>query len=115
MDERAELCGTALAADAFVFSLTADGSAPMRPEYLTRPIRQLRRRLGLEATDFDATLHALRHWTQTALAEAGYNARQVAIRGGHSQQLMERVYVHRTAHIEREMTAHIGQLLTQGH
>jgi len=111
MDERAALCGTALGADAFVFSLAPDARAPMRPEYMTRRMRQLRRKAGVGAADFDATLHALRHWTQTALAEAGYNVRQVARRGGHSPQLMERLYIHRTAHVEREMTAHIGKLL----
>ncbi len=111
MQERAALCGTAVDGDAFVFSLAPDCATPMRPEYLTRRMRQLRRRLSLETADFDATLHALRHWTQTALAEAGYNTRQVARRGGHSPQVMERVYVHRTAHIERDMTAYIGDLL----
>lgn len=111
MQERAELCGTSLVEVAFVFTLAPDGSAPMRPEYLTRRMRQLRSKLGLDNADFDATLHALRHWTQTALAEAGYNARQVARRGGHSPQVMERVYVHRTAHIERSMADHIGRLL----
>ena len=114
MEERAELCGTLLVDAAFVFTAALDGSAPMRPEYLTRRMRQLRSKLGLDNADFDATLHALRHWTQTALAEAGYNAKQVARRGGHSRQVMECVYVHRTAHIERAMADHIGRLLVPG-
>ena len=115
MDERAAFFGKALEADAFVFTLASDGGIPMRPEYMTRRMRQLRQKLGLETADFDVTLHALRHWTQTALAQAGYNAKQIALRGGHSPQVMERVYVHRTAEVEREMTAHIGRLLEPEH
>ena len=78
MDERAKVCGTKLVKDAFVFTHSADGATPVRPEYLTRRMRALRRRLDLELADFDTTLHSLRHWTQTALNEAGFNPRQVA-------------------------------------
>lgn len=59
-------------------------------------MRQLRKHLGLDAADIDATLQALRHWTQTTLTEAGYDSRQVAARGGDSEQVMRSVYVHRT-------------------
>lgn len=59
-------------------------------------MRRLRTSLGLETTDFDATLHSLRHSTQTTLNGAGFNAKQVAQRGGHAEHLMNKVYVHRT-------------------
>ena len=111
MDERARLCGDELAPDAFVFSHSPDGSAPVRPEYLTRRMRVLRRQLGLELADFDTTLHALRHWTQTALNEAGFNPKQVAQRGGHTENLMNKVYVHRTKGADEDMTEFVGKLL----
>lgn len=114
MDERARLFGAELVPGAFVFSHSPDGSAPVRPEYLTRRMRALRRQLGLEHADFDTTLHALRHWTQTALNEAGFNSKQVAERGGHTENLMNKVYVHRTKGADEDMTAFVGDLLTPG-
>jgi hypothetical protein len=75
-------------------------------------MRTLRRRLGIEGRDFDATLQALRHWTQTKLSEAGYNAKQVASRGGHSETLMNPVYMHRTRGADQAMTDFIGENLT---
>lgn len=111
MEQRAALTGCELDPEAFVFSHSLVGYTPIRPEYLTRRMRQLRRRLGLEAAEFDATLQALRHWAQTALTEAGYDSRQVAARGGHSEQVMRSVYVHRTTASEQQMSAHLGNLL----
>jgi integrase len=111
MAQRALAVGGGLAPDAFVFSHAPVCDQPIRPEYLTRRMRQLRRELRLDDAETDTTLHALRHWTQTTLTEAGYDSRQVAARGGHSEQVMKRVYVHRTAHAEAEMTRHVGELL----
>lgn len=111
MTNRAQACGTTLAADAFVLSHDSEGARPIRPEYMTRRMRQLRSSLGMDGSDFDATLQALRHWTQTALSEAGYNSRQVARRGGHSEQLMNRVYVHQTKTADDEMASYVGALL----
>jgi integrase len=109
--DRATTCGVELVSDAFVFSHSPDGSAPVRPEYLTRRMRRLRTSLDLESADFDATLHSLRHWTQTTLNEAGFNPKQVAQRGGHTEHLMNKVYVHRTKGADQHMTAYVGSLL----
>jgi integrase len=111
MTDRAEMCDVELVPDAFVFSHSPDGSAPVRPEYLTRRMRRLRTSLGLDSADFDATLHSLRHWTQTTLNEAGFNPKQVAQRGGHTEHLMNKVYVHRTKGADQDMTAYVGSLL----
>jgi integrase len=115
MEDRARLAGCALVAESFVVSHSPDGSTPIRPEYLTRRMRQLRARLGLAAAEFDATLQALRHWAQTTLTEAGYDSRQVAARGGHSEQIMKSVYVHRTTKAEAQMSTHLGDLLATDH
>ena len=111
MDARAESCGTVLAADAFVASRSPDGSTPVRPEHLSRKMLRLRRRLGMDDANFDATLHALRHWAQTTLTEAGFDSRQIADRGGHTEALMKAVYIHRTNESEHNMTSHLGSLL----
>lgn len=65
----------------------------------------------MDAANFDATMHALRHWAQTALTEAGYDSRQIAARGGHTEALMKAVYIHRTSDSEHSMTTHLGSLL----
>ena len=96
---------------AFVASRSVDGSVPMRPEQLSRKMLRLRRRLGMDAANFDATLHALRHWAQTTLTEAGFDSRQIADRGGHTEALMKSVYIHRTDESEQKMTSHLGSLL----
>jgi hypothetical protein len=74
-------------------------------------MRALRTQLGLDHSPFDTTLQALRHWTQTTLNEAGFNPKQVAQRGGHNQQVMNRVYVHRTKGAAEAMSAYVGGLL----
>lgn len=48
MDARAQQAGAQIDEDAFVFSLEADCSKPMRPDYMTRRAGQLRKQLGLE-------------------------------------------------------------------
>lgn len=108
----ASAAGVVVASDGFVFSRTPGGATPLRPDLLSRRMQRLRDQLGIDGAEFDATFQAIRHWTQTVLSEAGYNSRQVALRGGHSEQLMNRVYVHRTNTAEAEMTAYLGDLLT---
>ncbi len=63
MDARAALCGTSIALTGFVFSLDPTCSTPLRPELLTRRMRQLRKEHGLTDGSFDATILALRKWT----------------------------------------------------
>lgn len=111
MEKRAAACGTVLVEGAFVASRSVDGSVPVRPEHLTRKMRRLRRRLGMDDANFDATMHALRHWAQTTLTEAGFDSRQIADRGGHTEALMKSVYIHRTDESEQKMTSHLGSLL----
>ena len=66
---------------------------------------------AMDAANFDATMHALRHWAQTTLTEAGFDSRQIADRGGHTEALMKAVYIHRTDESEQKMTSHLGSLL----
>ena len=70
MDARAAACGTSVAPDGFVFSLDPTCSTPLRPELLTRRMRQLRKEHGLTDGIFDAAILALRKWTTSELIDA---------------------------------------------
>ncbi len=52
-----------------MFSLDPTCREPMRPELMTRRMRQLRKRFGIGTGDFDATILALRHWTTSEPGE----------------------------------------------
>ena len=71
MDTRAAACGATVALDGFVFSLDPTCSTPLRPELLTRRMRQLRNDHGLTDGSFDATILALRKSTTSELIDAG--------------------------------------------
>ena len=73
MDERAATCGVTVTEDGFVFSLDPTCRTPMRPELMTRRMRQLRKTLGIRPGEFDGTILALRKWTSTELMDAGFN------------------------------------------
>jgi hypothetical protein len=58
MDTRAAVRGASVASVGFVFSLDPTCSTPLRPELLTRRMRQLRKKHGLTDSSFDATILA---------------------------------------------------------
>lgn len=78
-DERARVCGVALAADAFVFAAEVDGSRPWRPDTWTHRFVRLRTKLDMK----QVRLHDLRHFVVTRLLAAGVPVSQVAGRVGH--------------------------------
>jgi integrase len=77
-ESRASLIGAALSRQTFVFSLSPDGSTPMRPNTVTQRYGRMVKRLGI-----DTHLHALRHYSATELVAAGVDLRTVAGRLGH--------------------------------
>jgi integrase len=77
-EDRAAALGTSLDHDAFVFSLTPDGSTHLLPRSVTQRYRRLTQRLGI-----DSHLHTLRHYSATELIRAGVDVRTVAGRLGH--------------------------------
>jgi integrase len=109
MDERANKCGIALDLNAYVFSLEVDCLAPMRPEFLTRRMRNLRKILGLDGAPFDSTILALRKFTTTELMDAGFNPSAVSGRQGHTVQVMLSHYSKRRASADQAAAAHLGQ------
>ncbi len=109
MDDRAALAGARMAEDPFVFSLEADCSKPMRPDYMTRRTGQLRKQLGLQAGSFDATILALRKFTSTELMDAGFNPSLVSGRQGHTVQVMLLHYSKARRSADRAAAEHLGR------
>jgi integrase len=109
MDERAAEAGAEVADDAFVFSLEADCSKPMRPDYMTRRTAQLRNELGLAGGSFDATILALRKFTSTELMDAGFNPSLVSGRQGHTVQVMLQHYSKARRSADRAAAEHLGR------
>jgi integrase len=74
--------GIELPHDAFVFSNSPDGSAPLLPSTVTQKCRRLATRAGLRST----RIHALRHYSATELLTAGVDLRTAAGRLGHGSR-----------------------------
>ena len=108
MDERAKSFGVSVPTDGFVFSLEPDCVGPMRPELMTRRMRNLRNRLGITGTDFDANILAMRKWTSTELMDAGFNPSAVSERQGHTVQVMLNNYSSRRASADQAAADHLG-------
>lgn len=111
MDTRAALCGTNVAADGFVFSLDPTCATPLRPELMTRRMRQLREEHGLTDGSFDATILALRKWTSSELMDAGFNPAAVSGRQGHTVQVMLHHYSTRRQSADKAAADHLGQAI----
>jgi integrase len=76
--ERATQLGVELAADAFMFSLSPDGSTHLKPRTVGQRYSRLAKRLGIKTS-----IHKLRHYSATELIAAGVDVRTVAGRLGH--------------------------------
>jgi integrase len=111
MDRRAQLCGVEIASDGYVFSLDPACIEPMRPEFLTRRMRLLRKTLGIDPGDFDATILALRKWTSTELMDAGFNPSAISGRQGHTVQVMLHHYSSRRRSADQAAAEHLGSRL----
>jgi integrase len=76
---RSMRAGMSLMDDAFLFSETADGSMPWRPDVCTNWFGRVRRELGLD----HVRLHDIRHFVASALGNAGVPIATVSVRLGH--------------------------------
>ncbi|WP_433035612.1 tyrosine-type recombinase/integrase [Actinomycetospora sp. CA-053990] len=112
--QRVELCaklGVELLDDGFVFSLTPDGSRPLRPATTTQRYRRLAERLRLRST----RLHSLRHYSATELLAAGVDIRTVAGRLGHGDggATTLKVYAAWVAEADKRAAATMGSIVPQ--
>ncbi|MDQ6874935.1 MAG: site-specific integrase [Actinomycetota bacterium] len=76
---RADAVGTELLPQAFVFSLSSDGSTHLVPDSVSQRFRNMAARVGLSTH-----LHTLRHYSATELVAAGTDVRTIAGRLGHA-------------------------------
>ncbi len=111
MEERARVCGVALARDAFLFSYEADGSKPWRPDSVTRRFNSLRDGLDLG----HVRLHDLRHYVATRLIANGVDIRTVATRLGHASPTTTlNTYSHFVTEADRDAAELLAGLLPVG-
>jgi integrase len=113
-EQRLELCtklGVELLNDGFVFSLTPDGSRPLRPATATQRYRRLAERLRLRST----RLHSLRHYSATELLAAGVDIRTVAGRLGHGDggATTLKVYAAWVAEADKRAAATMSSIVPQ--
>ncbi len=78
VDEQAARLGLSVGQDAYLFTLSPDGSTPLKPDTATQRYERMATRLGIKST-----LHKLRHYSATELIAAGVDIRTVAGRLGH--------------------------------
>jgi integrase len=108
MSERADMCGSELVPDAFVFSNAADGSECWFPDSVSRSFRRLCALEGLP----DVRLHDLRHFVATQLLGAGVDVRTVAGRLGHRNAATTlNVYAHFLEQTDRTAADIIGRVI----
>ena len=107
-DALAVMCRCAVASEAYVFSSSPDGSAPLHPDTVTGGFQRLCRRLGLGGI----RLHDLRHLHATQLLAAGVPVRTVSGRLGHANPATTlNVYAHFLDASDRQAAGVIGDLL----
>jgi integrase len=78
VDARAAELDLVVELDAFLFTLSPDGSSPLKPGTATQRYDRMASRLGITTT-----LHKLRHYSATELIGAGVDIRTIAGRLGH--------------------------------
>ena len=105
---RAQLAGTELVDDFYLFSSRADGATPARPDALTTGFGKVRKLVGLP----HVRLHDLRHFVPTVLGGAGFDAVTLAGRLHHASAKMTLdTYSHVISERAREAGDAMGELL----
>jgi integrase len=107
MAENARAFGTVLPGNALVFSDSAEGTEPLRPDSASRAFRTLCERAGVEGVRF----HDLRHYVATRLLGAGVDIRTVAGRLGHrNASTTLNVYSHFLPEADRDAADTLARL-----
>lgn len=109
VEAKAALGTTPLGRKAYIFSMSADGSEPWRPDFLTKRWAVLRQRTGLPD---DFRLHDLRHQHGSELLADGLDIRSVSERLGHARtSTTSDIYVHSVRRTDRRAADIMGRLL----
>jgi integrase len=108
IEERAASAGVALVDDPYLFSDEADGSAPWRPDSVTRFFTRVRQRVGLEHINF----HDLRKFMETYAQDLGFTPAAVAMRAGHDPSVMSKHYTGRIEEADRALATAVAALIS---
>jgi integrase len=107
VERRAHLVRVAVVAEHYIFSDSADGSEPWKPDTVSQYFSRLRDRADLPHLDF----HYLRKFMETYGQEMGYSVAQVAMRAGHDPTMAAKHYSGRVADTDRALATAIASLL----
>jgi integrase len=108
LEQRAALAGCALVEDPYLFTDSADGSRPWKPNAITQYFRRLRERVGLDHLNF----HSLRKFMETYGQDLGFSPAQVAMRAGHDPSVAARHYTGSVEETDRALAEAVAGLLT---
>ncbi len=111
VDARAALVRVDLVDDPYVFTDSADGSEPWKPDTISQYFGRMRQRVGLDHLDF----HDLRKFMETYGQEMGYSVTQVAMRAGHDPSIAAKHYSGRVAETDRALANAVSSLLAPSH
>jgi integrase len=91
--------------DAYIFSISPQGTEPLRPGLVTERYARVAKAVGASTVRF----HALRHFHATRAIAEGHDIVTVSKRLGHSDPSMTlRVYAHVVEQRDRELAAAMG-------
>ncbi|MEM7342395.1 MAG: site-specific integrase [Actinomycetota bacterium] len=108
-EHRASAVGVALEDEAYVFTLTPDGSTPWRPDLVSHRWVRYRRRAGLGDS---FRLHDLRHFMATSMLKSGVPVSVVAARLGHRRPSTTlNIYSHVIDGDDRGPAERLGEML----
>jgi integrase len=107
VDELAALAGADLVDDPYVFTDSADGSEPWKPDSVSQYFGRMRKRAGLDGVQF----HHLRKFMETYGQEMGYSVTQVAMRAGHDPSIAAKHYSGRVSETDRALAEAVASLL----
>ena len=107
VEARARLVRADLIDDPYVFTDSADGSEPWKPDTVSQYFGRMRKRVGLDQLDF----HHLRKFMETYGQEMGYSVTQVAMRAGDDPAIAAKRYSGRVSETDRALAAAVASLI----
>jgi integrase len=107
VEARAAIARIALIDDPYVFTDSADGSGPWKPDGVSQYFGRMRKRVGLDHVQF----HQLRKFMETYGQEMGYSVTQVAMRAGHDPSIAAKHYSGRVSETDRALATAVASLL----
>ncbi len=109
VDARAAVVRVDLVDDPYVFTDSADGSEPWKPDTISQYFGRMRKRVGLDHLDF----HDLRKFMETYGQEMGYSITQVAMRAGRDPSIAAKHYSGRVNETDRALANAVASLIAR--